>query len=99
MGPRETGCSPIRRSEILTLLCFMLVCLSLLDSNCTICKNFSDSIRSLFLIIKFAVDASCFHINPIAYCVVIRDLPSILLDVINVYLLLIFSGYKSPFYD
>ena len=63
-----------------------------MDSNCTVCKDFSDSIWSLFLIIKFAVDACHFHINLIAYSVVMRDSLGVLSDIINVYLALLLSG-------
>ena len=68
----------------------------MLDSNCTVCKDFSDSIRSLFPIIKFAVDASHFHINLIAYSVVIRDLLGVSYAIINVYLALLNIGYNLP---
>ena len=58
-------------------------------------KDFSDSIRSLFIIIKFTVDASHFHINSIAYIVVMRDSLGVFYYIINVHLGLLRSGYNS----
>ena len=71
----------------------------MLDSNCTVCKDFSDSIRSLFPIIKFAVDASNLHINLIANSVVMRDSLGVFSDIMNVYLELLCSGYNSSLND
>ena len=71
--------------------------MSVLDSKCTVCKYFSDSTRSLFSIIKFAVDASHFHINPIVDSVVMRDSLGVFSDITNVYLALLSSGYNLPF--
>ena len=73
----------------------MFIDLSGLDSNCTIFKDFSDSVRSLFLIIKFAVDACHFHINYIAYSVVMRDSLGVFSDIINFYLTLLHSSCNS----
>ena len=84
LGPKNTGYIPIYRSETLTVSYLFVRLLVLLDSNCTILKDFSDSIRSLFLIIKFAVDACHFHINLIAYSVVMHDSLGVLSDIINV---------------
>ena len=39
--------------------------LSVLESICTVCNDFSEYIRSLFPIFRFAVDASNFHSNSI----------------------------------
>ena len=78
---------------------YSFIYLSLLELNCTICKDFSDSIQFLFLIIKFVVDDYHFHINSIAYSVVMRDFPGIFSDIINVYLALLFSGCNSPVKD
>ena len=72
---------------------------SLLDLNCTVFKDFSDSIRSLFIIIKFAVDASHLQINLIANFVVMCDMPGIFSDIINVYLALLYRGYNYKVYD
>ena len=73
--------------------------LSVLDSNCTVCKDFSDYIRSLFPVIKFTVDASYFQINLIFNSVVMRDSLGFFSDIINVYFELLCSGYKSPVND
>ena len=73
--------------------------LGVLDLNCTICKDSSDYIRSVFPIIKFAVDANHFQINLIAYSVLMRDSLGVFSDIINVYLALLHSSYKSPVYD
>ena len=98
MGRRDTGYIHIHQSEALTVLWLFIFYLSLLDSKCTVCKYFSDSIQSLFLITKFEVDSSHFHINLIAYCVVMRDSPGVLSDIINVLLAFLHSGYNLPVY-
>ena len=68
----------------------------MLDFNCTVCKDFFDSIQSLFLIIYFVVDYIHLQINSITYCVVMHDLTSVFLDIINFYLSLLSCGYNSP---
>ena len=60
----------IHQSEALPSYIYTFIDLSALDLNCTICKYFSDYVRSLFLITKFAIDASNSHLNSIAYSVV-----------------------------
>ena len=72
----------------------MFTDLSVLELNHTVCKDFSDFVRSLFLIIKFPVYASHFHINLIDYSVVIRDLLGVFSVIINVYLALLCRGYN-----
>ena len=99
MGPRDTGCRPIHQSEALTLLCLLVRLLVTLESNYTVCKDLSDYLRSLFLIIKFAVGSSHFHIKLIAYCVVMRDLPRVFSEIINAYLLVLINGYNLTVYD
>ena len=65
--------------------------MSALDLNCTLCKDISDSIQSLFFTIKFAVDASHFHIKIIAYFAAMHDLSGVFSDIINVKLVLLHS--------
>ena len=62
----------------------------------SLCKDFSDYISSLFLIVKFAVDASYSHINLIIISAVMRDLLGVFYDIINVYLALLRNGYNLP---
>ena len=78
---------------------YFFVYLSLLESNCTVCKYFFGSIRFLLIIIYFVVNASHFHINLIDYCVVMCDLPIVLLNIINILFSLLNIGYNSPVYD
>ena len=77
----------------------MSVYLYLFYSNCIICKYFSDSARSVFLIMKFAVYTCNFHINLIAYSLVMRDSLGAFSDIINVYLALLCRGCNSPVND
>ena len=69
----------------------MFINLSLLESNCTICKDFSDYVWSMLLIIKFLVYDCHLHIKSIAYSVVMHDLLGVFSDIINVYLALLRS--------
>ena len=70
-----------------------------LDLKCTIFKEFCYYIQSLFNIIQFSVDVSHFNIDQISNCVVMRDLPRVLSDMINLHLLLFPSGYRSSVYN
>ena len=42
---------------------YLFINISPLDSNGTMCKDFSDYIRSLLFIIQYSIDAFIFHIN------------------------------------
>ena len=74
MGPRDISSRSIYRSEALTVLCLFFVYLFPLESNCTVFKNCVILYGSVSYN-QFLVDAIRFHINSIAYCVVMRDLP------------------------
>ena len=74
---------------------YSFVYISPLYLNCTACKEFSDSIQSLFLITKFVVDACNFNINLITYSVVMHQLLGVFSDIINVYLALLCGGCNS----
>ena len=99
LGPRDTSYRHIRRSEALTILCLFILLPFPFVLKFSVCKNLSDCIWSVFIIIKYGVDASNFHIDLIVYCVVMHESPDIFSDIINVYLVLLLSVYNPPFYD
>ena len=96
LGEMDHHIKQIRASTVFYLYVFYLYPL---ESNCTVYKDFCGYIWSLFNIIQFLLDASHFHIYQITNCVVMRDLPIFLSNIINVYLPLLCCGYNSPLYD
>ena len=92
LGARDTSFRPIHRGEALTVLFLFISLLVSVGHELYHLYRLTWLYMVLVFIVYFAGDTIHFHINLIAYCVVMCDSPSVFLDIIDVYLSLIRSS-------